>query len=244
MKLAFDHPRVLEISRAVRAAGGRAYLVGGLVRDRLMGIDDDARDVDLEVYGLEGAALRALLERFGRVNAVGEAFTVYKIGDIDVSIPRRDSKTGKGHRGFTVTGDPTMTEEEACRRRDFTINGLFFDLDADQVIDYVEGQKDLEQHIVRTIGDPDIRFREDPVRILRAIKFAARLDFAIEPATYSAILEHRGEIAKCAPPRVLEEIYRLLRGGAARRSFELLVETDVLTILIPDLPARPSARSS
>jgi poly(A) polymerase len=88
---------------------------------------------------------------------------------------------------------------------------------------------------VRTIGDPDIRFREDPVRILRAIKFAARLDFEIDPATYAAILTHKGEIAKCAPPRVLEEIYRLLRGGAARRSLELLQATGVLTVLIPEL---------
>ncbi|RPH46983.1 MAG: tRNA nucleotidyltransferase, partial [Planctomycetota bacterium] len=96
MNLRFDHARVLDISRAVKAAGGRAYLVGGLVRDRLLGANGEARDYDLEVFGLDGAALRAILTRFGRVNAVGEAFTVYKIGDIDVSIPRRDSKTGTG----------------------------------------------------------------------------------------------------------------------------------------------------
>jgi len=115
MSLSFDQPRVLEICRAVRDAGGRAYLVGGLVRDRLMGSTEPARDFDLEVYGLDGAALRALLERFGRVNAVGEAFTVYKVGEIDVSIPRRDSKTGAGHRGFTVTGDPSMSVAEASQ---------------------------------------------------------------------------------------------------------------------------------
>src|SRR5947209_8182864 len=109
MKLSFDHPRVLEISRAIQVAGGRAFLVGGLVRDLVLGVPLDARDIDLEVYGLDGAALRAVLERFGKVNAVGESFTVYKIGEIDVSIPRRDSKTGKGHKGFTVTGDPTMS---------------------------------------------------------------------------------------------------------------------------------------
>src|SRR5262249_5726216 len=125
--------------------------------------------------------------------------------------------------------------EEDARRRDFTINGLFYDLDSDNVIDYVEGLPDLERRTVRTIGDPDIRFREDPVRILRAIKFAARLDFEIDPSTYAAILAHKGEIAKCAPPRVLEEIYRLLRGGAARRSLELLQATGVLTVLIPEL---------
>src|SRR5262249_41593832 len=93
----------------------------------------------------------------------------------------------------------------------------------------------LEARLVRTIGDPEIRFREDPVRILRAIKFAARLDFQMEPATYAALLMHRGEIPKCAPPRVLEEIYRLLRGGAARRSMELLLETGVGEVLAPEL---------
>jgi poly(A) polymerase len=103
------------------------------------------------------------------------------------------------------------------------------------VIDYVEGLPDLERRTVRTIGDPDIRFREDPIRILRAIKFAARLDFEIDGAAYQAILDHKGEIAKCAPPRVLEEIYRLLRGGAARRSLELLSATGVLEILVPDV---------
>ena len=122
-----EHPLVLEISRAVRSAGGRALLVGGLVRDALRGIPGPARDFDLEVYGVEGAALRKLLERLGHVKTVGEAFAVYKLGEIDISIPRRDSKTGSGHRGFTVTGDSTMTVEEAARRRDFTVNAILAD---------------------------------------------------------------------------------------------------------------------
>src|SRR5262249_25388070 len=127
------------------------------------------------------------------------------------------------------------TAEEDARRRDFTINGLFYDLQSEQIIDYVEGIPDLEQRLVRTIADPDIPFREEPVRILRAIKFAARLDFDIEPSTYAAMLAHKGEIPKCAPPRILEELYRLLRGGAARRSVELLRETGVLDVLVPEL---------
>ena len=127
------------------------------------------------------------------------------------------------------------SETEDARRRDFTINGLFYDVEAEEVIDHVRGLDDLGARMVRTIGDPDIRFREDPVRILRAIKFAARLDFTIEPATYAALLRQRGEISKCAAPRVVEEVYRLLRGGAARRSIELLVETGVLDVLSPHL---------
>ena len=135
MRLDFDHPQVRDISRAVQTAGGRAYLVGGLIRDRILDVPQEARDYDLEVYGLDGAALRSLLERFGKVNAVGESFTVYKLGDIDISIPRRDSKTGTGHKGFTVTGDPTMTAIEAARRRDFTINALLCDPLTGEVVD-------------------------------------------------------------------------------------------------------------
>ena len=128
LSLSIDDERVLGIARAVRDAGGRALLVGGVVRDALAaGAPPPLRDVDLEVYGIDGERLRALLGRFGPVNAVGAAFTVYRVGDIDVSIPRRDSKTGRGHRGFTVTGDPTMTVEEAARRRDFTVNAILAD---------------------------------------------------------------------------------------------------------------------
>jgi tRNA nucleotidyltransferase (CCA-adding enzyme) len=181
MKLTFDHPRALEICRAVRAAGGRAYLVGGLVRDRLMGVAHDARDIDLEVYGVDGASLRALLERFGKVNAVGEAFTVYKLGDIDVSIPRRDSKTGTGHRGFTVTGDPTMTEDEAARRRDFTINAMLCDPLSGEVADPHGGLEDLKAKRLRAV-DP-ATFVEDSLRVLRGMQFAARFEFSIDPAT-------------------------------------------------------------
>jgi poly(A) polymerase len=127
------------------------------------------------------------------------------------------------------------TETEDARRRDFTINGLFYDVEREEVIDHVGGLADLEAKLVRTIGDPDIRFQEDPVRMLRAIKFAARLDFGVEPATWRALLRWRGEVSKCAPPRLLEEMHRLMRGGAARRSFELLIETGTLAILSPFL---------
>lgn len=127
------------------------------------------------------------------------------------------------------------TAEEDARRRDFTINGLFFDVEAVQVIDHVGGLPDLEARLVRTIGDPDVRFREDPVRILRAVKFAARCDLTIEPETFRFMMAHKAELAKCAQARVTEEFYRLLRAGAARRSFELLMETGLLEFLLPEL---------
>ena len=110
---------------------------------------------------------------------------------------------------------------------------------AKQVIDHVQGLPDLETRLVRTIGDPDIRFREDPIRILRAVKFAARCNLTIEPETYRRMMEHRQEIAKCAQARVSEEFYRLLRGGASKRSLELLVEMDLLELLVPEAGRRP-----
>src|SRR4029079_14077127 len=134
-------------------------------------------------------------------------------------------------RRDTVFGTP----EQDARRRDFTINGLFYDLESKQVIDHVSGIPDLEARVVRTIGDPDIRFREDPVRILRAVKFATRCDLTIEPETYRFMMEHRLEIAKCWQARVSEEFYRLLRAGAAKRSMELLLETELLEILAPEI---------
>src|SRR5215207_6329243 len=110
--------KILKLARAVREAGGRALMVGGCVRDRLMG--RGAKDWDVEVYGVEPERLRSLLDRMGRVNIVGEAFTVYKLGrDLDVSIPRREPKTGRGDRSFSLEGDPTTSVTEAERRRDF-----------------------------------------------------------------------------------------------------------------------------
>src|SRR4051812_38774088 len=112
---------IVDLATAGRAAGGRALLVGGCVRGEVMG--QQPKDWDLEVYGIEPAQLRGLLDQFGEVNVVGEAFTVYKLGqDLDVSIPRRERKSGRGHRAFIIEGDPAVTIEDATRRRDFTIN--------------------------------------------------------------------------------------------------------------------------
>ncbi|HEV7684151.1 MAG TPA: hypothetical protein VGO68_18615, partial [Pyrinomonadaceae bacterium] len=118
--------KVTALAEAVRADGGRALLVGGCVRDLLMG--RKPKDWDVEVYAIEPGKLRTLLDRFGMVNVVGEAFTVYKLGtDLDVSLPRRERKSGRGHRAFVIEGDPTMTFEAAARRRDFTINAIMED---------------------------------------------------------------------------------------------------------------------
>lgn len=167
------------IARAVRDAGGRAVIVGGWVRDRLR--HRDAKDLDVEVFGLAPDRLKALLEDFGRINTVGESFTVYKLGELDISLPRRESKTGRGHKGFTVEGDPDLTFKEAARRRDFTINAMSWDPLTDELIDPWNGADDLRQGVLRAV-DPRT-FGEDSLRVLRALQFLARFNLTIDPAT-------------------------------------------------------------
>lgn len=135
-----------------------------------------------------------------------------------------------------MTSDNTFgTPREDALRRDFTINGLFYNIADFSVIDYVGGLEDLEAGLIRTIGEPDIRFREDPVRMLRAVEFASRLGFAITPDAYEAILDHRKEIVKSAPPRVTEELAQSLKGGHALTTFLLLRELGLLDALLPEL---------
>lgn len=135
-----------------------------------------------------------------------------------------------------MTSDNTFgTAREDALRRDFTINGLFYDISDFSVIDYVGGLDDLEAGLVRTIGDPTIRFREDPVRMMRAVEFASRLGFAITPDSYEAVLECRREIVKSAPPRVTEELLQMLKGGHALPTFLLLREVGLLDALLPEL---------
>ena len=171
---------ILSLARTIHDAGGRALLVGGCVRDRLMGAQP--KDWDLEVYDLDPARLREILEQFGPVNVVGEAFTVYKLGKhLDISIPRRERKAGRGHRGFVIEGDPSMNVTEATRRRDFTINAILQDPLTEEIIDPYNGRSDIEQRILRAVSAET--FAEDSLRVLRAAQFAARFEFDIEPET-------------------------------------------------------------
>jgi len=172
--------KIAELAKIIDAQGGRAMLVGGCVRDDLMGIKP--KDWDLEIYGIEPVKLREILNNFGEVNAVGEAFTVYKVGqDLDVALPRRERKTGRGHRGFVVEGDKDMPFEEAARRRDFTINAIMQDALTGEIIDCFGGRDDIENKILRDVSRDT--FAEDSLRVLRAAQFAARFEFEIEPET-------------------------------------------------------------
>ena len=167
------------IALRVRDAGGRALVVGGWVRDRL--IDRPSKDLDLEVFGIPEADLAALLGAFGRVEAIGQAFPVYKVGGIDVALPRRESKTGRGHKGFEVRGDPQMSVEDAARRRDFTINAIAWDPLTGEYLDPFGGRPDLAARVLRVVDAA--RFGDDSLRVLRAVQFAARFELTLDPAT-------------------------------------------------------------
>ena len=221
------------VVRKLTRAGYKAYLVGGCVRDLLVHRTPKDFDVATSATPNEIKATFRNSRIIGRRFRLAHVFFGSKI--IETATFRANPRDEDDHDLLIRRDNVFGTEQEDAKRRDFTINGLFYDVEREEVIDHVGGLADLEAKLIRTIGDPDIRFQEDPVRMLRAIKFAARLDFGFEPATWRALLRWRGEISKCAPPRLLEEVHRLLRGGAARRSFELLVETGTLAVLSPYL---------
>ncbi len=197
--------KVLSLASAIHKAGGRALLVGGCVRDALMGAQP--KDRDLEVYNLEPARLREVLDQFGPVNVVGESFTVYKLGQhLDVSIPRRERKTGRGHKGFVIEGDPSMSVDEASRRRDFTINAILQDPLTGELIDPYHGRRDIEQRILRAVSAET--FSEDSLRVLRAAQFAARFEFDIDADTVALCREI--DLTDLPAERIWGELEKLL----------------------------------
>lgn len=225
------HERALIIARAVRDAGGRALIVGGWVRDRLLG--RASKDIDLEVFGIEPARLRALLEALGRVEAVGESFQVYKCGDIDVSLPRRESKSGRGHKGFLVEGDPSMSIEEAARRRDFTVNAISWDPLTDEYLDPFGGRADLAARVLRVV-DPRT-FGDDSLRVLRALQFAARFELVLDRDTFEIC---RGIPLDDLPAeRIWGEFEKLLFARRPSIGLALALSLGVVERLWPELHA-------
>jgi len=207
-----DMPRGLkQLLAALQEAGGRPYLVGGAVRDALLELP--VEDWDVEVFGLPAERLEAVLAGFGRVDAVGQSFRVYKLsglegvaGALDVSLPRRDSKIGPGHRGIGVAGDPSLPVPEAARRRDFTINAMLVDPATEELVDPWGGRADLEARRLRAVDAAS--FGDDPLRALRALQFAARFELQVDEAT--ARLCAAMPLGELPADRVFGEIEKLL----------------------------------
>jgi poly(A) polymerase len=243
-------PDAVRIVKRLTRFNYPAYLVGGCVRDLLLELNP--KDFDIAT----GATPRQVKRLFSNCRIIGRRFRLahvyFQNGKIiEVATFRaRDTADGVPDLAEAET-EPTGTDdaddllirddnvfgtpEEDALRRDFTINALFYDVNAETVIDHADGLGDLRRRLVRTIGDPVVRFREDPIRILRAVKFAARLGFAIEEKTLAALRQTRSEIPKAAAPRILEEFNRFCRSGAGRRAFELTFDTGVFDVIVPEL---------
>ncbi|HEX3144143.1 MAG TPA: HD domain-containing protein [Pyrinomonadaceae bacterium] len=224
---------IISLAQSIRERGGRALLVGGCVRDELMG--HQPKDWDVEVYGIDPVQLRSLLDQFGEVNVVGEAFTVYKLGQhLDVSIPRRERKSGRGHRAFVIEGDPSMTIAEATRRRDFTINSILQDPLTGETVDLFGGRNDLNEGILRAVS-PET-FPEDSLRVLRAAQFAARFEFEIEAGTVA--LSRSIALDDLPAERIWGEMEKLLlRAQRPSIGLDWLRKLGAIHQLFPELEA-------
>jgi poly(A) polymerase len=240
-------PDALKVLYRLRQGNHAAYLVGGSVRDLLLGRRPKDFDIGTSAHPYQVKKL------FRNCWVIGRRFRLahVKFGQkvIEVATFRRQLKPGEE---VVVTGETNAapevndahlihrdntfgTPEEDAFRRDFTVNALFYDIATFSIIDYVNGMDDLEAGLVRSIGDPEVRFLEDPVRMLRAVALAARLDFSIDPPVLEAIRLHRHTIATSAPPRLLEEYYKILRSGCAEKTFRGLAHAGLLEPISAEL---------
>jgi len=240
-------PDAAKVVRRLERSGFQAYLVGGCVRDLLL--DGKPKDFDIATSA-RPEDVRAL---FRNCRIIGRRFRLAHVlfgggKVIEVATFRRnpamempepsDDEVNEVLDDVLIRSDNVFGDaHEDALRRDFTINALFYDLDRRQVLDWCGGMQDIQRRTIHTIGEPIQRFREDPIRILRAIKFAARLDLGIAPDVYDAMVGTRDDLAKAARPRLFEEVLRLLRGGAAHRSMWLLWEMGAMSVLLPELSA-------
>ena len=233
-----DPARDMEAARAIArqaaALGGRAYYVGGFVRDRLLGRENT--DVDIEVHGLTPQQLEEILDGLGGRLEMGASFGIYGLKGygLDIAMPRRERAIGRGHRDFDVTVDPFLGTEQAARRRDFTINALAYH-PARGIIDPFGGVADMERGVLRSVGDPTTRFSEDALRILRACRFASQLGVAIDPATFEAMIACKNLLRQVSGERVYRELERFVCGDYVHDA--LMTCVDVLAFVLPELVA-------
>ncbi len=221
---------------------GKIYEVGGAVRDRLLNRQVEAEDRDYLVCGIPYNELSGILRLHGKVDLVGKSFGVIKFTQFkkdkryifDISLPRKEFSTGVGHRDFSVSFDPNLKVEEDLVRRDFTINAMAIPLDSEELIDPLNGRIDLENRLIRMVSKQ--AFLEDPLRMLRAIQFAARLEFDIEPETLAAIKENASLIGSVSAERIAEELNKLLvRAEKPSSGFRLMQQTGLLREILPEL---------
>jgi len=226
----------LKVLYRLHRHGYLAYLVGGSVRDLLLGKTPKDFDVATNAHPHEIHALfknsRIIGRRFRLVHVFFKGGKVVEVSTFRSHSEFEETLTGDGQ---ILRTDSFGTPQEDALRRDITINGLFYNIANFTIIDYVGGKADLDRKVIRTIGDPDEKFKQDPVRMIRIIRHAARTGFRIEEKTYQAILRHREEIKKCSPSRVRDEFLRELKEGAAASSLRLMIETGLFFSLFPDL---------
>jgi poly(A) polymerase len=234
---------VLKVLYRLISADHLAYLVGGSVRDLMM----ERRPKDFDVA--TSAHPHEVRELFRNSRLIGRRFRLVHVffgrQNIEVATFRRRSEELAEGDDPMIHHDNTFgTPEEDAFRRDFTVNTLFYDARTFNVIDYTGGVADLRARLIRTVGEPEIRMREDPIRMIRAVRFAAKLDFEIERATREAIERHCGDLAKASVPRLVEEIFRTLGQSGAAHALVLMEELGLLEVLLPILSKRPRTSGS
>ena len=227
--------KITQFLLEVKETKGRGYLVGGCVRDKLLGVP--SKDIDIEVYGLEVGVLEKIIEKHSKVNQVGKAFGVYIFDkNVKISLPRQEVRIGKGHKGFKIVVDSKLDQKEACRRRDLTINAMLYDPLTDELFDYYGGQEDLANKKIKLVDDRT--FREDPLRVLRAAKFAARLGFEISPSTTGLCISMVEELKDLPKERIFKELQPILMESEfpsiALRWLRLI---GALNVILPELNA-------
>ncbi len=234
----------LKVLYRLHRHGFLAYLVGGSVRDLLLG--KTPKDFDVAT----NAHPHQINELFKNSRIIGRRFRLVqvffkgrKVVEVSTFRSRSEFEEVRTEGGEIIRTDSYGTPAEDALRRDITINGLFYNIADFSIIDYVHGMADLEQHVVRTIGNPDERFEQDPVRMIRVIRHAARTGFSIEDQTYQAIFRHREEIKKCSSSRLRDEFLRELKEGVAKPSLKLMLQTGLLFSLFPDLERALGNRS-
>ncbi len=221
---------------------GRIYEVGGAVRDKILYGDDTVKDRDYLVTGIPYDELTELLKNHGQVNLVGKSFGVVKFTQVasgqpqtfDITLPRREHSTGLGHKDFDVAFDPNLKVEDDLGRRDFTVNAMALALDNDELIDPLDGRVDLERRQIRMVYASS--FKDDPLRMLRAVQFAARFEFTIEPQTFETMRRDAPLVKTVSSERIAEELNKLLvLAQKPSVGFRLMLDAGFLRMILPEL---------